>query len=75
MINPVALNISPVLNVGINVSFHFLEFNNSVTNLNSGRCIFHRLMHYIFPDDSNRVRIHKSGRVAPGLTDLKELKV
>jgi len=42
--------------------------------LNSGRCTFHRLMHYIFPDDSNRVRIHKSGRVAPGLTDLKELK-
>jgi hypothetical protein len=33
----------------------------------SGRYAFHHLAHYISPDDSNRVRIHTSGRVAPGI--------
>jgi len=44
-----------------------VEIYDAETNLDSGRCIFHHRMQYIFPDDSNRVRIHFSGRVAPGI--------
>jgi len=30
-------------------------------------------MHYIFPDEANRVRIQTSGRTAPGLFKFYEL--
>ena len=35
--------------------------------MESGRCAFHLLAHYISPADSNRVRIHTSGQAAPRL--------
>jgi hypothetical protein len=41
----------------------------------SGRCAFHPLAHYISPADSNRVRIHTSGRVAPGIIQFIALKL
>jgi hypothetical protein len=41
----------------------------------SGRCAFHPLAHYISPADSYRVRIHTSGRVAPGIIHFIALKL